>query len=133
LFDNPATVGFFDDSSGACFSSDCFGAPMSSAEYATADDVAAAPSEELAARQLLWTSVDSPWVHTADVERFGRTLEPLRAFDPAMILSTHLPPAIGRTTEFLATAQQAPGLDPFVGPDQRALEELLRQFEPAAN
>jgi hypothetical protein len=26
--DSPATVGFYDDQSGACFSSDCFGAPV---------------------------------------------------------------------------------------------------------
>src|SRR5690349_19020328 len=32
LFDNPATVGFFDDSTGVCFSSDCFGGPMPSAD-----------------------------------------------------------------------------------------------------
>lgn len=28
LLDSPATVGFYDDQSGACFSSDCFGAPV---------------------------------------------------------------------------------------------------------
>ena len=35
LFDNPSTTGFLDDRSGALFSSDCFGAPMPSAELAT--------------------------------------------------------------------------------------------------
>jgi flavorubredoxin len=32
LFDNPATVGFYDDRSRACFSSDCFGAPLARIE-----------------------------------------------------------------------------------------------------
>src|SRR6185312_11873119 len=36
LFDNPATVGFFESKSGIFFSSDCFGAPMSSADLASA-------------------------------------------------------------------------------------------------
>jgi glyoxylase-like metal-dependent hydrolase (beta-lactamase superfamily II) len=131
LFDSAATTGFVDDSTGTMFSSDCFGAPQPSAEIAMADDVAAAGSpEELAQRQQLWTSVDSPWVATADQARFEATLEPIRRFDPSLILSTHLPPAAGRTSEFLATAAQAPGLDPFVGPDQAALTELLKQFEP---
>ncbi|MCU1657946.1 MAG: lactamase, partial [Pseudonocardiales bacterium] len=58
LFDNPATVGFYDTRSGACFSSDCFGAPLSSAEIASADDIGAAGADELAAGQLLWASVD---------------------------------------------------------------------------
>ena len=38
LFDNPATVGFLDRSTGAFFSSDCFGAPLSSSELATGGD-----------------------------------------------------------------------------------------------
>ena len=130
LFDSAATVGLIDNSSGICFSSDCFGAPLASAEAALADDCAAIGPDELAGRQRLWTSVDSPWVHTADQARFDATLEPLRRFDPSMILSTHLPPARQRTAEFLATASAMPGLDPFVGPDQAALEQLLRQFEP---
>ena len=130
LFDNPATVGLFDHSSGTCFSSDCFGAPLASEEAALADDVSVA-GDELADRQALWTSIDSPWVATADAALFAPTLEPIREFDPSLILSTHLPPAAGRTAEFLAHAAQAPGLQPFVGPDQQALEALLAQFEPA--
>jgi hypothetical protein len=50
--------------------------------------------------------------------------------DPEVILSTHLPPAIGRTPEFLDMLADAPQADPFVGPDQRALEEMLASFEP---
>jgi hypothetical protein len=49
-----------------------------------------------------------------------------------LILSTHLPPAAGYTDEFLDMLAQAPGADPFVGPDQHALEELLADFEPVA-
>ncbi|MDT4893000.1 MAG: hypothetical protein QOE97_2035 [Pseudonocardiales bacterium] len=130
LFDNAATVGFFDNSSGTFFSSDCFGAPMPTAEAAAAEDVGILSAEELMNRQMLWTSVDSPWVHTADPVRFGATLDPIRVFDPSLILSTHLPPAAGRTASFLATASRAPGMEPFVGPDQAALEQMLRQFEP---
>jgi hypothetical protein len=51
--------------------------------------------------------------------------------DPAVILSTHLPPAAGRTSEFLEMLAAAPQADPFVGPDQHALEEMLASFESA--
>ena len=129
LFDSAATVGFVDDSTGTMFSSDCFGAPLESAEAALSDDVGVV-GDDLAQRQTLWTSVDSPWVATADPARFQASLEPIRTFDPALILSTHLPPAAGRTGDFLATAANAPSITPFVGPDQAALEELLKQFEP---
>ncbi|MDP9094451.1 MAG: MBL fold metallo-hydrolase [Actinomycetota bacterium] len=131
LFDNPATVGFFDHSSGSCFSSDCFGAPLSTAEQASAADLRQVGADELAGRQLLWASVDSPWVSTADPAKFHRTVEPIATFGPSAIFSTHLPPAIDRTDELLATARTAPAIDPFVGPDQHALEQILRQFEPA--
>lgn len=130
LFDNAATVGFFDNSTGTLFSSDCFGAPQASEEAAMSDQLELS-APELAQRQMLWTSVDSPWVAMADQARFEKTLEPIRDFDPSLILSTHLPPAAGRTAEFLANAADAPGLDPFVGPDQAALQALLAQFEPA--
>lgn len=131
LFDNPATVGFYDDRSRACFSSDCFGGVMPSAELAgcaAAGDVA---RYDLRAAQLLWATVDSPWVHVTDAARYLKTVQPLRAMDPATILSSHLPPAEGHTSEFIEMLAEAPGSDPFVGPDQHALEEMLAGFEPA--
>lgn len=131
LFDSPATVGFHDDLTGACFSSDCFGAPMPTAELATCDDAGYVPAGDLRAGQLLWATVDSPWVHTVDRAKFLDSFATLRAIDPTMFLSTHLPPAAGRTAEFLEMLTTAPGADPFVGPDQAALEHLLAEFEPA--
>jgi glyoxylase-like metal-dependent hydrolase (beta-lactamase superfamily II) len=134
LFDNPSTTGFYDDSSGAFFSSDCFGAPMPTAELATCDDVGHIPTGDLRAGQLLWATVDSPWVHTVDPARYLGTLGQLRVLDPALILSTHLPPAQRRTPEFLQTLTAAPTADAFIGPDQAALEQMLASFEssPAA-
>ena len=130
LFDSPATVGFYDDLSGACFSSDCFGAPLPSAELAGGSEARDIPGDALRGGQLLWATIDSPWVHNVDRVAYQGTVEPLRAMDPTVILSTHLPPAAGQTTEFLDMLAMAPGSDPFVGPDQRALEEMLASFEP---
>src|SRR3954452_15751348 len=39
LFDNPATVGCYDERTGACFTSDCFGAPMPSEESALSEQL----------------------------------------------------------------------------------------------
>jgi hypothetical protein len=58
-------------------------------------------------------------------------MEPLRRMDPAVIFSTHLPPAVGPVPEFLDMLAAAPNAEPFVGPDQHALEEMLAGFEPA--
>lgn len=131
LYDSPATVGFYDDRSRTCFTSDCFGAPMPSAELAGCSEVGDVPRDELRFGQMLWAAVDSPWVHNTDAARYLGTVQPLRDMDPAVILSSHLPPAVGHTAEFLEMLAAAPHADPFVGPDQRALEELLASFEPA--
>ncbi|MFD6389304.1 MBL fold metallo-hydrolase [Nocardia sp. NPDC060259] len=130
LFDNPSTVGFYDESSNSCFSSDCFGAPMPSAELATADDVGYAPGAAVRAAQHLWAAVDSPWVRIVDEGKFLATVSEFRAMDPQRILSTHLPPAEGRTPEYVEMLATAPSTDPFVGPDQAALEQMLASFEP---
>jgi len=131
LFDNPATVGILDTSTGACLSSDCFGAPLPTAELASAHDAAAADPSELRAAQLLWATVDSPWVHTVDPARYAASFQPLRDFGPSVILSTHLPPVTANTDALFTTLLDAPRAAEFTGPDQAALEAMLRGFQPA--
>ncbi|MGA5410212.1 MBL fold metallo-hydrolase [Streptomyces lavendulocolor] len=130
LFDNPATVGFYDDRARVCFSSDCFGAPLPSADLAEGDDAGALVPEQLRAAQLLWATVDSPWVHAVDADKFLATVQPLREMEPESVFSTHLPPATGLASRMVDTISGAPGSDPFVGPDQEALERMLAGFEP---
>ena len=119
---------------GACFSSDCFGAPA--ARPAASGRLQRCPrkstADQLRSAQLLWATVDSPWVQTIDPAKYLQTMTPLRAMDPTLILSTHLPPAPARLPEFLEMPPAAPQADPFIGPDQRALEAMLAEFEPSA-
>jgi hypothetical protein len=131
LFDNPATVGILDTATGVCLSSDCFGAPLPTAELASAPEAAAADPGELRAAQLLWASVDSPWVHTVDPAKYAASFGPLRDFGPSAILSTHLPPITADTSTHFSTLLDAPRTGPFTGPDQAALEAMLRDFQPA--
>jgi len=130
LFDNPATVGLLDDRTGTLFASDCFGAPLSSAELASGPDVRAVAEEERRAAQLLWAAIDSPWVHSVDTRKFASTVDRFRRLDPSAILSTHLPPAVGFNDAMFAALDEAPYGPEFVGPDQQALEQLLATFEP---
>jgi hypothetical protein len=130
LFDNPATVGFVDSASGAFFSSDCFGAPLSSRDLATGGDVGAVPADERRAAQLLWAAIDSPWVHSVDRAKYDPQVDALRRLDPSGIFSSHLPPAIGLNDVLVAGLLEAPDGPAFVGPDQAALEALLASFEP---
>ncbi len=130
LFDSPATTGFLDRSTGILFSSDCFGGPLPSAELATAGDVRAVAPDDLRAAQLLWATVDSPWVHLVDPVTFAETLDVVRALAPSLVLSTHLPPAPGMTDLMLDNVAGAPTASRFVGPDQVALEAMLASFSP---
>ncbi|MEU8527781.1 MULTISPECIES: MBL fold metallo-hydrolase [Streptomyces] len=130
LFDNPATVGFYDDRTRICFSSDCFGGPMPTAELAESGHANDLKPEDLRAAQLLWATVDSPWVHIVDPAKYRATIQPLLAMNPEIVLSTHLPPAVRMTSLMIDTITMAPDADPFVGPDQAALEQMLATFEP---
>ncbi|HUR14248.1 MAG TPA: MBL fold metallo-hydrolase [Mycobacteriales bacterium] len=131
VFDSPATTGFQDSSTGTMFSSDCFGAPMPSADAVRSEDIRDLSGDDLLAAQHLWVAVDSPWVAGLDRSRFSASLQPLRAMDPSVVLSTHLPPARGAMPRLVEMLDKAPDAEPFVGPDQAALEQLLAGFEPA--
>jgi len=49
--------------------------------------------------------------------------------DPTMILSSHLPAASGAMLErLLGSLEAVPSAQPFVGPDQAALEQMLAQM-----
>ena len=128
-FDNPVTTGFYDDHSGAFFSADCFGAMLAAVPERAGD----LTDDELRQGQVFWATVDSPWLHKTDRGLLAREVDTIRAMDPALILSSHLPAADRATTERLfASLEAVPSATPFVGPDQAALEQLLGQLAPSA-
>ena len=79
----------------------------------------------ITAGQRLWVTVDSPWVAGLDRDRFATSLAPLRAMDPEVVLSTHLPPARNAMPQLLEMLDATPDADAFVGPDQAMLEAML--------
>lgn len=127
-FDNPSTTGFYDDKSGALFSSDCFGALLSEVPRNAAE----LSDGELRDGQVFWATVDSPWLHKVDRSAFAQELDAIRRMAPKMVLSSHLPPAPGHMTDrLLASLAAAPGAQPFVGPNQAALEQMLKNMTEA--
>ncbi len=122
VFDNPITTGFVDDLNGALFSSDCFGALLPSLP----EDAADLDTATLTAGQIKWVTIDSSWVHDVDRGTFNAKLDQLRAIQPSMIYSSHLPPAPGNMLDlFIQSLAQVPDAPPFEGPDQTALETML--------
>ena len=130
LFDSPMTVGFYDDKTGTCLSSDCFGGPMPDLAGAYADDIAEIPADVVRGGQLAWASGDSPWVATVDRAKFAATYDALREFAPQTVLSTHLPPVRGQFDMLLDFLDEVPGITPFVGPSQADLEAMLSAAIP---
>jgi flavorubredoxin len=128
VYDNACTTGFYDRTSGALFSSDCFGALLSAVPESAAD----LTEDELRQGQVLWATVDSPWVHNVEKSAFLAELDRLRAIEPQMVLSSHLPPAPGGMLDrMLGSLAAVPAAERFVGPDQAALEQMLSQIAVA--
>jgi hypothetical protein len=122
-------VGFYDDRSGVFFSSDCFGVLLSAVPRNAAD----LSDKDLREGQLFWAVLDAPWLHKVDRSAFARELDGIRRMAPKMVLSSDLPAASGDMTErLLASLAAAPARQPFVGPDQAALERMLRQMTEVA-
>jgi flavorubredoxin len=122
-FDNPSTTGFYESKSGALFSSDCFGALLADPPQNAAD----LSDKDLREGQILWATVDSPWLQKVDQGALAKELNAIRSMEPRMILSSHLPAAAGDMTDrLLASLADAPNAQPFVGPDQAALEQMLK-------
>ena len=123
LFDNPTTIGIYDDKSEAFFSADCFGAIIPS-PVQNIDDVT---EEDLAQGMISWASADSPWLHMVEPKVFGGALDKIRGIAPKMILSAHMLPAKGKTEHFLKLLAKVPTSPPFITPNQAALEQILAQ------
>jgi flavorubredoxin len=121
LFDNPTTIGIYDNKSEAFFSADCFGAIIPSPAQ-NADDV---PEGDLAQGMISWACADSPWVHMVEPSEFIKALDRIRQIGPKMIFSAHLPPARGKTEQLLGLLAEVPTSPPFVAPTQTALEQIL--------
>ena len=76
---------------------------------------------------MTWATIDSPWLHRVDRDAFAQKLDEVRRMAPTMVLSSHPPPAPGQMIDrLLKSLAAAPGAQPFVGPNQAALEQMLK-------
>ncbi len=128
LYDNPTATGFFDAKSHALFSVDSFGAII----QRPAQDAADIPSGELAEGMTLWATADSPWVHNIDIAKFSQVLDGIRKLGATTVLSTHLPPARNMTELLLGVLSKTPRAEPFIAPNQAALEAIMAQMKRGA-
>jgi len=122
VYDNAVTTGFYDETSRALFSADCFGALLPDIPQSAAD----ISDTDLRDGQTLWVTIDSPWIHDVDRKLFADHLAQIGGLDPTIVLSGHLPPATGTMLDkLLDTLAAAPDAPTFVGPDHAMLEQML--------
>jgi hypothetical protein len=127
VFDAPETISVYDLELDVLFSSDSFGAPLERV-IDSANDLSA---DELAAKGVLWATIDSPWIHYIDRKRFGATLLQYVNQDPEWVLSSHLPPAKGMIRTLCENLAKAPDAPPAPLPSQKELEAMLAAGAPA--
>lgn len=120
-FDAPETTAFIDHTSRTLFSADSFGALLQSPTADAAD----LDTGDLADGMALWSTIDSPWLTHTGRGHFDRTVGEFRDLDAQRVLSSHLPPAHGLTDRLLDNLARVPGSEPWVGPDQAALDQIL--------
>jgi flavorubredoxin len=87
LFDQPETMGFFDDRSRVLYSSDCFGAVLE--EFIVYADEA--DDESYRVGFQFWNYSNHPWVRFADRARWRTAVDAVRRLEPRTICSTHGP------------------------------------------
>jgi flavorubredoxin len=124
LFDNPGTIGIYDNKSEVFFSADSFGAILPTFGMQSADKIM---DVELVKGMITWAKADDPWIHFLDKEKFRQKLDKIRQMSPKMILSSHLPPAKEKTEKFLKILAEIPESEPWLAPNQAALEKMLAQ------
>ena len=125
VFDNPSTTGFLEESSGTLFSSDCFGALLQEVP----ENASELTEDQLREGQVFWATVDSPWLHHVEESAISNAFDEIRAMQPKMVLSSHLPAADGKYLDRLIDSLvAAPKTTRFAGPDQAALEAMLAEM-----
>ena len=129
-FDAPETTAFVDVKTGTLFSADSFGGVVAGAFEHAGDMSAAALRDGV----VTWTCIDSPWLRYLDEPALEAAENRMRALAPPIILSSHLPPAVGMLDTLLEHVAAARTHPPYVGPDQAALTALLASLgaQPAS-
>ncbi|MDP3062348.1 MAG: MBL fold metallo-hydrolase [Chloroflexota bacterium] len=128
LFDSGATHGLYDAKMSAFFSVDSFGALIQQ----PAEDAGDVPQADFKRGFGIFNQANHPWTPLVDQGKFEVVLERIRRMEVKTIFSSHLPAAHGQTDSLLKGLSAIPSMEPFVGPDQAALEAMLKQIAHTA-
>jgi len=112
LFDQPETMGFFEDRTRVFHSSDCFGAVVPE-PVAFADEVDA---NDYRSGFLFWNQSNHHWVRLVDPGKFATEVNAVRQLEPRAIVSNHGPVIREDIERALGWLEILPSLEPFAFP-----------------
>jgi glyoxylase-like metal-dependent hydrolase (beta-lactamase superfamily II) len=121
-YDAPGTVGFHDGATGVVFTADAFGMYLPEG----VGDVSDVGHEKALAGLLTFNAVNHPWTVVADPALFGAAIDAIAQRRPAVLLSSHAPPARTGIALLLDGLRRAPGSEAHVPPDQEQFEHRLK-------
>jgi flavorubredoxin len=127
LFDSPSTSALFDDKSRVLFSADAFGAFIPH----LAEDVSDVPEAEYNQGFEIFNRGNHPWSAWADPAKIEVVLEQIRRLGPQVIAGCHSPMARGRTEAHLTALHRLIGMEPLLGPEQKAFEGIMAAMTAA--
>ncbi len=81
---------------------------------------------ELRDGMIKWATIDAPWLHMIDRKKFAENNKLIQDMPVKHMLSAHLPVAYNMTDILIENLSSVPGATPFVGPDQLALQTMLK-------
>ena len=126
-WDSPATHCLYDPAGSVLFAADSLGALLP----APAAELEEVPETAFWQGFQMFASAISPWLHLADQGKLEARLAGLRALQPKVVLSSHGPVVRGRTDALLDALAAVPAMDPFVGPDQAEMMQIMAGLRTA--
>jgi flavorubredoxin len=124
VFDSPATLALYDQKTEVLFAADSCGAIIPE----PTEDVADVPEAAFDEGFHIFARVLSPWVTLMDQTKFAKMLAAIEKLQAKTVVSCHAPIARGRTESLLKAYSAILSMEPFVGPDQAALEAMWAQM-----
>lgn len=119
-YDAPETIGFFSEQDRVFFAADSFGALLPE----PVEEVAALDPTVLRDGLVGWSSIDAPWLATADPRALGRMFDAVERLDPAHVLSGHLPLTRGSMRPLTRILADAYGRGPTAAIDPLAVDAV---------